>query len=336
MAGQVSIESRVGQGSTFSFTARLPRAPGAEAPHDRNTPDLSDLRVVIVDDNATTRLVAREILESCGAEVVEAPTGRCALDELDRPHKSSVRRRLLLVDAHMPAIDGVQLHRRLRTAGRFHDLIVLMENSGNLASEAARLDAVRVDGHVVKPLKRSELLDASARALCAGRRGRALVPPAAAYGSPAPSDALLDRRVHVLIADDSHDNRALVRAYLRTTPYVLDEAVNGREAVARFTSHRYDVVLMDIQMPVMDGFEAVRAIRRWEQEHDAARTPIIALTASAFEEAVREAREAGCDVHLSKPVKKQTLLRAIRDAVPSRPDSLPALSFVRVSNGSSL
>ena len=127
----------------------------------------------------------------------------------------------------------------------------------------------------------------------------------------------------ILLADDSPDNRLLIRAYIKKTPYLLTEAENGQIAVDRFIDGDYDLVLMDIQMPVLDGYSAVRAIRQWEHEHGRAHTPIIALTASALEEDVRRAKEAGCDMHVSKPVKKSTLLDAISHAIEATAQAAP-------------
>jgi len=119
----------------------------------------------------------------------------------------------------------------------------------------------------------------------------------------------------VLLADDSPDNRLLIRAYMKKSPYRLTEAENGQIALERFIQGSFDVVLMDVQMPVLDGYSAVRAIRKWETEHSRSRTAIIALTASALDGDVQRAKEAGCDVHVSKPVKKATLMKAIAQAI---------------------
>jgi len=107
----------------------------------------------------------------------------------------------------------------------------------------------------------------------------------------------------------------LIKAYLRKSPYSLDEAENGQLAYDRFIEKKYDLVLMDIQMPVLDGYSAVRMMRSWEKDHAHRRTPIIALTASALDDAVRRAKDAGCDMHVSKPVKKATLLEAIANSI---------------------
>jgi signal transduction histidine kinase len=130
---------------------------------------------------------------------------------------------------------------------------------------------------------------------------------------------MLDRPLRILLADDSVDNRLLVLNYLRNTPYRIDEAENGKTAIEKFCLMHYDLVLMDIQMPEMDGYEATRAIRHWEREHQCPRTAIIAPTAAALQENKGRTREAGCDLHVTKPVKRATLLTAIRDAVLGAP-----------------
>src|SRR5262249_54741600 len=123
-----------------------------------------------------------------------------------------------------------------------------------------------------------------------------------------------EKRGKILVVDDSPDNRMLVGAYLRREPYDLDFAVNGGEALARFMEQDYEIVLMDIQMPEMDGLTATRLIRKWEAENRRVPVPIIALTASALEEDVKRSSAAGCSAHVSKPVKKAVLLEALRNA----------------------
>jgi CheY-like chemotaxis protein len=137
--------------------------------------------------------------------------------------------------------------------------------------------------------------------------------PIASDGAKPP---IVERPLKILFADDSIDNRTLIRTFLKKTPYRLDEVDNGRQAIDGFiAAGDYDLVLMDIQMPEVDGYAATRAIRNWEREHNHAHTPIIALTASVFPEAISQAMAAGCDGHLGKPISKKILLRAIYDAV---------------------
>jgi len=121
------------------------------------------------------------------------------------------------------------------------------------------------------------------------------------------------------MADDSPDNRALIRAYLKKTPYRLEEAEDGQQAIHKFIAGKFDLVPMDIQMPIVDGYEATITIRAWERANNRRRTPILALTASALEEAVHRTKAAGCDAHVTKPVRKSTLLDAIRNAIEENP-----------------
>jgi CheY-like chemotaxis protein len=132
-------------------------------------------------------------------------------------------------------------------------------------------------------------------------------------GSVAPAPVELALRI--LLADDSPDSRMLIRAYLRKSAWRLDEAADGREAIELFKRAHYDLILMDIQMPGVDGYEATRAIRQWEGDHGLQRTPVLALTGSALSEDVERSHAAGCDTHIAKPVKKAALLAAIQDAM---------------------
>jgi CheY-like chemotaxis protein len=153
----------------------------------------------------------------------------------------------------------------------------------------------------VKPLKRGALLGA----LNALVEAPAAVAPAVTAPPPSRHTA------RVLLVEDNPDNRLLIKAYLRQTGHLLIEAEDGAQAVARFQAEPFDLVLMDVQMPVMDGYAATRAIRALEQAQGRRRTPVIALTANAVKEDMEASRAAGCDDHLTKPIKKQTLLDAL-------------------------
>jgi CheY-like chemotaxis protein len=155
---------------------------------------------------------------------------------------------------------------------------------------------------------------ATARPALSGARQTA--PDESPVSSASP---VIDRPLHILIADDSHDNRALIEAYLKKTPFRVEEAEDGQQAIDKFKAGRFDLVLMDIQMPVVDGYEATQKIRGWERENGRRRTPVVALTASALEDAADRSIAAGCDAHVTKPVKKSRLLEAIRDAVKENP-----------------
>lgn len=205
----------------------------------------------------------------------------------------------------------------------------MLVNSNDLTT---RLNAIRklgVKHYVVKPIKSHELYAAISVAMAeAAAPAQAVVEPRHEVPVNGSATHLLDRPLSILLADDSTDNRLLITAYLKKSRYVLDEVENGQLALDRFMARSYDVVLMDIQMPVLDGYGAVSRIRQFEKANDRRRTPIIALTASALETDVQRAHQAGCDIHVSKPVKKSTLLKAIANAVEeSEHDDAPAAAI---------
>jgi CheY-like chemotaxis protein len=136
-----------------------------------------------------------------------------------------------------------------------------------------------------------------------------------------------ERSLRILLVDDSQVNRLLIQIYLKDGRYQLEDAENGEIAVAKLKAEKYDVVLMDMQMPIMDGLEATRKVREWERERGLSRTPILALTASALEEDVRRALDAGVDAHITKPITKDALVAAIKDSVASQPEIPRPLSL---------
>ena len=164
-----------------------------------------------------------------------------------------------------------------------------------------------VAAYLVKPVKRAELLEAIQEAR-AGVTPAAERPAAQPRSAPSGSPGL-----RILLAEDSADNVLLIQQYLKASGCIAEVAGNGEVAFQRFISGIYDVVLMDVQMPVMDGYAATRRIRQWEGEHGAAPVPILALTAHALPEEVRKSLDAGCTAHLTKPIRKKTLLRAIEE-----------------------
>ena len=224
----------------------------------------------------------------------------------------------MLLDDRIASEDSGELRQLSAAASQCGASIIAMIHCDNLAADVSRLRSLKIDTYLVKPISVSELDKALRHAL----EGDAVEEPSdnrnrnrnAAVDASQPS--IVDRPLKILFADDSSDNRTLIRAFLKKTHYHLDEVENGRQAIDRFIAAAdYDLVLMDIQMPEVDGFAATRAIRKWEQENSRKRTPIIALTASVFGEAVRLTQAAGCDAHVAKPISRATLLRAIYDAV---------------------
>jgi len=307
MHGRIWAESRMGVGSTFSFTARFaaasrlpPRAPSGPM-------DLENVKTLVIDDNATNRVILREMLSRWGAVVTEADGGERGLAELQRAYQAGGPYSLVLLDRRMPGVDGFQVAEHIYQDAALAETIILMLTSDNRAGDVARGRTLGVAAYLVKPVKRAELLEAiqEARAGAVPASERTVAhPDAVSVGSPG---------LRILLAEDSQDNVLLIQSYLNASGWSADVAGNGEIAVRTFIAGTYDVVLMDVQMPVMDGYAAARKIREWEAEHLATPVPILALTAHALPEEVRKSLAAGCTAHLTKPIRKATLLRAIEE-----------------------
>jgi len=316
MGGSVHAQSVVGRGSVFSFTVQLEVPETSRLARSAKRPLQTDgLRVLLVDDNATSRAIARAMLEAKGALVDEADSGAAGLRAYEAATRDGKRFSLVLIDADMPVMDGFEMMDRIEREGSTRTPVIMMMNSTGLGKLSTRKGSE--PRYIVKPLKQRELYARMTEALAVRAPNESAANSPLRTMPPVGDSDIVARPLRILLADDSPDNRALIRAYLKKTPYALDEAENGQIAYDRFIAGIYDVVLMDIQMPVLDGYSAVRKIRQFEKDNSRRRTPIIALTASALDDAIRRAKDAGCDMHVSKPVKKATLLDSIANSIES-------------------
>ena len=291
MGGTIWVQSAPGRGSTFHFTARFGIAPGGEPAGSRRP--LRERRVLLVSAHDTARDIYEAQLNDAGAEVAVADGLDAAMAVGD-----SLDPEVVLVDCHRSADDGAELARRVaRTTFAGRPLVMLGVDQRPAPVERAR--AAGIDYHL-KPIRRRDLIDVLRAALDGVRP----LPEAAVEEAPM-------ERLNILLAEDSEDNAELIRAYLRATPHTLDVVENGSYAVDRFQRHSYDLVLMDMQMPVMDGYTATRKIRRFEEEMGREPVPVLALTAYALSGDDQRTMEAGCTAHLTKPIKKRVLLEAL-------------------------
>ncbi|HEY2523521.1 MAG TPA: response regulator [Candidatus Binataceae bacterium] len=327
MGGRIAVESAPGRGSTFHFTAPLEFADTAAEPAPAH--DLRTMRVLVADRNAANRRIFVETLTSFGAGVEEASTVAETIAALRRALGLGRPFDLVFGDCRMSGIEQIE---RLAAPGCACGaaMIVPMLTTDDLTSKIARVRRLGFEHHLLKPVRRSDLLELISRAAKTHKNkppeakpndDAATAPALSAAPSPpartAPPIASPTRPLRVLFAEDSSDNRLLITAYFKHLPYQVETAENGKVAVDKFVHGRYDLVLMDMQMPVMDGYAAVRLIRAWEREHRLAATPVLALTASTLDDDITRALDAGCDRHVSKPVRKASLLAAIHETLAS-------------------
>ncbi len=313
MAGDIRVESRPGRGSTFYFTARF-RIDRHPAP--KGMPVLQDvkgLRALVVDDNAANRLILNETLSLWGLVVSEARNGLECLEAIAGAENAAQPFTLILLDSKMPGMDGFETALEIKDRFDHMKQTLLMLTSEESSRDISRAKEIGISVYLVKPVKRQELKEAIQTAL--GKTGPPLQHGVEDQKEEAASDI---RPLHILLVEDAKENRIVVKAFLKKTPHTMEVAENGRIGVDKFAAGKYDLVLMDMRMPVMDGYTATREIRKWEKENDQDAVPIIALTAHALVEDRQKCLDAGCTDYLSKPIKKGGLLKKISEYSVSR------------------
>ncbi len=308
MQGRIWAESTLGEGSTFHCSLCLQVQPTSLNQQPIPPIDLAGVKVLIVDDHSTNRLILCETFRTWGAQVTDVSSGKAALDILLGAHEPRQDYDILLLDCRMPEMNGFQVVEQLNKSPDRKDLTVVMMTSNHWADDIARTYDLGLGGYLIKPIRRADLLQSIGIAL---DRRKGIASPAMSAEAMTTSSSVSIRSFHILLVEDSPDNQLLVRSYLKKTDYCLDVADHGEMAVEKFKTTHYDLILMDIQMPVMDGYTATKTIRAWERDHDLPATPIIALTALALREEGAHILEAGCNTHVTKPVKKSTLLEIL-------------------------
>jgi len=304
MGGRIWVESESGQGSTFHFTVRLAvQDKPVRVPVESRPEQLRDVTALIVDDNYTNREVLRGMLTRWGMRPTAVDGGREALKELEIAKSAGRPYELILSDGRMPEMDGFELAEHIKKDPKVVGGTVMMLTSSGQLGDAARCRELGISAYLMKPVRPQELQEALCSVLAKGARARSEVVTRHSLREGR-------NRSRVLLAEDNAVNRVLAVRLLERRGFVVATAADGREALAALEKESFDVVLMDIQMPEMDGFEATKAIRKKEKS-TGMHIPIIAMTANAMKGDQERCLEAGMDAYISKPVNTEKMFAAI-------------------------
>ncbi|HEX9691934.1 MAG TPA: response regulator [Gemmatimonadales bacterium] len=306
MGGEVNVESALGVGSTFSFTARFALEADTS---DSQVPlaeraSLVGARGLVVDDNPSNRRIVREMLSGVGVMVHEAADADSAKELLNLGLSTGRPYELAIIDAWMPGRDGFELAGNLRKDPSFKKTKLMMLTSAGQRGDGQRCRELGIHAYLTKPVSRFELIEGVAAVLADKPTGT---------GDTLITRHVIDetrRRLQILLAEDNPVNQQVATAMLRKRGHIVDVAETGRAAAAAVRKEKYDLVLMDLQMPDMDGFEATAEIRK---DYGMDELPIVAMTAHAMAEERQRCLDAGMNGHLAKPFKPHELFAVVEE-----------------------
>jgi two-component system, sensor histidine kinase and response regulator len=307
MGGEMGVDSVEGVGSTFWFT--LPLVEATALPASMHPGSLEGCYALVVDDNATNREILEHHALAARMRCDSAPDGLVALQRLRQAHRDGMPYDMAIIDMKMPVMDGLELAAAVRADPDLCHLRMVLVTSLHSNDELQRAKAAGMNAYLSKPVRRHELYRALAQTV-----GEAELLTAA----PKAQDEVLNVHAHVLMAEDNGVNQVVARNMLRSLGCTVEIMANGQLALDAAKSGHYDIVLMDCQMPVMDGYAASRAIRAWEAEQGSgARIPIVALTANALVGDAQACLAAGMDHHLAKPYTRKQLATVLARWLPA-------------------
>ncbi|MBA4422092.1 MAG: hybrid sensor histidine kinase/response regulator [Syntrophus sp. (in: bacteria)] len=317
MGGEVGVESEEGKGSEFWFTARMGKqAEGAQA--DRRPPaELRDVRVLIVDDNRTNREILTTRLTSWGMRPTEAQCGAGALQALCLALDENDPFRIAVIDMQMPGMNGEALGRIIKADERLADTRLVILTSVGARGDARRFEEIGFAAYATKPIRHQELKAILSLTLTERKEAEPKpLPIATRHAAREKLNMFAGRKARILLAEDNITNQRVAVGILKMMGLRADTVANGAEAVKALEARPYDLVLMDVQMPEMDGFEATRAIRNPQSSLPNRRIPIIAMTAHALRGDRERCLEAGMNDYIAKPVSPQVLAEALDKWLP--------------------
>ena len=308
MGGKIGLESKPGIGTTFWFDLQfekvLPERHGVTGPLTPGPANLTHAHILVVDDNQTNRMVLIKNVESLGSRVDAVPSGAKGIESLRNAQRTGDPYHVVLLDMQMPGMDGEQTARIIKSDPSIKDVKILILTSMGQRGDAVRLEALGCSGYLLKPVKQQMLFDAVLAVL-----GRAEDEAATLITRHVLSEKRKEG-VRLLLAEDNPVNQKLAIIMLQKAGYLVDAVDTGAQAFEKIQTHPYSVVLMDVQMPEMDGFEATRLVRAWESQ-TGRHIPIIAMTAYAMAGDRELCIAAGMDDYVSKPLEPRVLFNAI-------------------------
>ena len=326
MGGTIAVESQPGRGSKFHFTASFEvQQLGAEKQVSRWR-TLTDLPVLIVDDNATNRRILEEVFTNWHMRPVAVESGASALATLEKSLHANQPFAVVLLDGHMPDMDGFAVAERISQDHRYARMKLVMLTSAGQPQDVARCHKLGISAYLTKPIKQSELFDVIVSAISQPLVERLHAPRLRKKSQPA------QRGLRVLLAEDNPVNQLVATRIFEKLGHQVTVVSNGREALAAVQSGNFDLVAMDVQMPGMDGLDATSAIRAWEKT-TGTHIPIIAMTAHAMKGDRERCLAAGMDAYTSKPIRIRELEQAIAELINSPSSAKVPVSKAEQTDG---